>query len=47
MYVGTQLSGGKLEEVGDRYLRQLAQLGVVHVCVDPPGSAHTGCLNPA
>jgi mannonate dehydratase len=41
MYVGTQLSGGKLEEVGDRYLRQLAQLGIVHVCIDPPGSAYT------
>lgn len=40
MYVGTQLSGGKLEEVGDRYLRQLAQLGLVHVCIDPPGSAY-------
>lgn len=40
MYVGTQLSGGKLEEVGDRYLRQLAQLGIVHVCIDPPGSAY-------
>jgi mannonate dehydratase len=41
MYVGTQLSGSKLEEVGDRYLRQLAQLGIVHVCIDPPGSAYT------
>ncbi|NJL50482.1 MAG: TIM barrel protein [Blastochloris sp.] len=39
MYVGTQLSGEKLEALGDRYLRQLAQLGVVHVCIDPPGSA--------
>lgn len=39
MYVGTQLSGSMLEEVGDRYLRQLAQLGVVHVCIDPPGPA--------
>ncbi len=39
MYVGTQLSGSMLEAVGDRYLRQLAQLGVVHVCIDPPGPA--------
>jgi mannonate dehydratase len=41
MYVGTQLSADKLEEVGDRYLRQLAQLGLVHVCIDPPGHAST------
>ncbi|WEJ60128.1 mannonate dehydratase [Devosia sp. FJ2-5-3] len=39
MYVGTQLSGSALEQYGDRYLRQLAQLGVVHVCIDPPGPA--------
>ena len=40
MYIGTQLSGDKLEQVGDRYLRQLAQLGIVHVCVDPAGSPY-------
>lgn len=40
MYIGTQLSGDKLEQVGDRYLRQLAQLGIVHVCVDPVGSPY-------
>jgi mannonate dehydratase len=41
MYVGTQLGGEQLEQVGgDRYLRQLAQLGLVHVCIDPPGSAY-------
>jgi len=40
MYVGTQLSGGKFVELGDRYLRQLAQLGVRHVCIDPPGDPH-------
>lgn len=41
MYVGTQLGGSKLEEVGDRYLRQLAQLGIVHVCIDPPGNPYS------
>ena len=41
MYIGTQLSGGTLEQVGDRYLRQLAQLGIVHVCIDPPGSPYS------
>jgi D-mannonate dehydratase len=41
MYVGTQLSGGQFEKVGDRYLRQLAQLGVRHVCIDPPGNPYT------
>jgi mannonate dehydratase len=40
MYVGTQLSGEKFGEVGDRYLRQLAQLGVKHVCIDPVGNPH-------
>ncbi|WP_375451333.1 mannonate dehydratase [uncultured Devosia sp.] len=40
MYVGTQLGGDKFAEVGDRYLRQLAQLGVRHVCIDPAGSAY-------
>lgn len=40
MYIGTQLSGGMLEKLGDRYLRQLAQLGIVHVCVDPVGNPH-------
>lgn len=40
MYVGTQLSGEAFEAVGDRYLRQLAQLGVRHVCVDPAGNPH-------
>lgn len=40
MYVGTQLSGEKFAEVGDQYLRQLAQLGVRHVCVDPAGSPY-------
>ena len=37
MYVGTQLGGDQLAKVGDRYLRQLAQLGVRHVCIDPVG----------
>ena len=40
MYVGTQLSGEKFNEVGDRHLRQLAQLGLRHVCVDPVGNPH-------
>jgi mannonate dehydratase len=40
MYVGTQLGGDKLAEVGDRYLHQLAQLGVKHVCIDPAGNAY-------
>jgi mannonate dehydratase len=40
MYVGTQLSGEKFAEVGDQYLRQLAQLGIKHVCVDPVGSPY-------
>jgi mannonate dehydratase len=40
MYIGTQLSGGKFEELGDRYLRQLAQLGIRHVCIDPAGNPH-------
>ena len=40
MYVGTQLSGGQFAQAGDQYLRQLAQLGVKHVCVDPAGSPY-------
>lgn len=40
MYVGTQLSGEKFNEVGDAHLRQLAQLGLRHVCVDPVGNPH-------
>src|SRR5690554_5365745 len=40
MYVGTQLGGDKLSQVGDRYLRQLAQLGVRHVCIDPEGDPY-------
>ena len=40
MYVGTQLSGEKFNEVGDAYLRQLAQLGVRHVCIDPVGNPY-------
>ena len=38
MYVGTQLGGDQYAKVGDRYLRQLAQLGVKHVCIDPLGN---------
>src|SRR3569623_466022 len=37
MYVGTQLGGDQFAKAGDRYLRQLAQLGVRHVCIDPVG----------
>lgn len=37
MYVGTQLGGDQYAKVGDRYLKQLAQLGVRHVCIDAPG----------
>lgn len=40
MYVGTQLGGDALAKVGDRYLRQLAQLGVRHVCIDPEGNPY-------
>lgn len=40
MYVGTQLGGNALAQVGDRYLRQLAQLGVRHVCIDPEGNPY-------
>ncbi|HTN60165.1 MAG TPA: mannonate dehydratase, partial [Devosia sp.] len=40
MYVGTQLSGDAFEQLGDRYLRQLAQLGIKHVCIDPVGSPY-------
>ena len=40
MYVGTQLSGEKFNEVGGAHLRQLAQLGLRHVCVDPVGNPH-------
>lgn len=40
MYVGTQLSGEKFNEVGDAHLRQLAQLGLRHVCIDPVGNPH-------
>lgn len=40
MYVGTQLHGDQLKRGGDRYLRQLAQLGLKHVCADPEGSPH-------
>lgn len=40
MYIGMQLGGDKFAELGDSYLRQLAQLGVRHVCIDPPGNPH-------
>ncbi len=41
MYVGTQMGAAQLEKAGgDRYLRQLAQLGVRHVCIDPPGNPY-------
>ena len=40
MYVGTQLGGGMLAKLGDGYLRQLAQLGVKHVCIDPEGNPY-------
>lgn len=40
MYIGTQLGGDKLDQLGDRYLRQLAQLGIRHVCIDPVGNPH-------
>tara|TARA_R110002124_G_scaffold1797_16_gene11529 strand:+ start:34031 stop:35086 length:1056 start_codon:yes stop_codon:yes gene_type:complete len=40
MHIGTQLSGQALEKLGDRYLRQLAQFGIRHVCIDPPGNPH-------
>lgn len=40
MYVGTQLGGDAFEKLGDRYLRQLAQLGVKHVCIDPVGNPY-------
>lgn len=40
MYIGTQMDGAKLARVGDRYLRQLAQLGIRHVCIDPEGNAY-------
>jgi mannonate dehydratase len=37
MYVGTQLGADSLATLGDAYLAQLAQLGVRHACIDPPG----------
>lgn len=40
MYIGTQLGGDMLEDLGDQYLRQLAQLGLRHVCADPAGNPH-------
>ena len=41
MYVGTQAGAAQLENMGgDRYLRQLAQLGVKHVCIDPSGNPY-------
>lgn len=40
MYVGTQVGGDQLARVGDGYLRQLAQLGVKHVCIDPEGNPY-------
>ena len=40
MYVGTQLGGDMLAKLGDGYLRQLAQLGVKHVCIDPEGNPY-------
>lgn len=39
MYVGTQLSSEQYAIFGQEYLRQLAQLGVKHVSVDPLGPA--------
>lgn len=40
MYIGTQIAGSKLQDLGDDYLRQLAQLGVRNVCIDPVGNPH-------
>ncbi|WP_380058776.1 mannonate dehydratase (plasmid) [Falsihalocynthiibacter sp. SS001] len=40
MHIGTQMSGGKFAELGDPYLKQLAQLGVRNVCIDPEGNPH-------
>lgn len=40
MYVGTQLGGGDVERLGDRYFRQLAQLGIKHVAIDPVGNPY-------
>jgi mannonate dehydratase len=37
MHVGTQLSAAQFDRLGKGYLAQLAQLGVRHVCIDPPG----------
>lgn len=41
MYIGTQLSPGPLIDQGDAYLRQLVQLGVRNICMDPPGSPYS------
>lgn len=41
MYIGTQLSAEQLARGGDAYLRQLGQLGVRNVCIDPPGSPYS------
>jgi mannonate dehydratase len=41
MYIGTQLSAEQLAARGDPYLRQLLQLGVRNVCIDPPGSPYS------
>lgn len=40
MYVGTQMGGDQLAKGGDRYLKQLSQLGLKHVCIDPEGNAY-------
>lgn len=40
MYIGTQMSGAKAAKLGDPYFRQLAQLGVRNVCIDPEGNPH-------
>lgn len=37
MYIGTQIDASVMHALGDRYLRQLSQFGIRHVCIDPPG----------
>jgi mannonate dehydratase len=41
MYIGTQLGAEQMAARGDPYLRQLVQLGVGNVCIDPPGNPYS------
>ncbi len=52
MYVGTQLGGDQYAKVGDRYLKQLVQLGSsmsasIRSAIPGSGTATSSCATPS